>query len=1119
MRPYQPFIAVGISLFCLSSLCSHLFAQQFRAAPSLDQQIKAVSPDLIIQETKLRGDASRGAILFRFSAAACIQCHTTDKSQLSIGPRLSEIASLHDESPVDAHYLLRALIQPSADVHSNYQVYNVLTEDGTTHTGLVRNVSNEQIELVPLNPLEPTITLDNKQIDTKVPSSISAMPDGLLGSLKEIQEFYDLFAYVLQVAASPESEQKLAPSPEQIAALEDWRDLAHASIIQRLNHRDLDAGRSIYKGFCADCHGQDSSQASLPIARTFASDKLKFGADPYRMFMTISKGNGLMGPVSHLTPHQRYQVVHYIREVIMKTKNPEYHPVTPDYLASLPKGTRKGDEIQFAERDYGPAFGSQLNREIASALTIKAGTWNASYDLHTMNMVAAWTKGFLDLKETQHHKGKGEGVPTPATSADPNLQGWRWLHPTTSETPSRNSPRSPLPKEILNYHGYYRPKEAIILHYSVSNREIHEALSTNPTDALHKQIKVGPGPSLNLVLANWNHLDRSKVAINKSVGSGNHGNETTFHILSNDLSQNKNSSVNNIYLKTSLAESTLKITEPGDIVLSIPQSDSEQIIDIRFGHNVYVLDSIASKATAGTSLGTTSPANFNRLFEESLLWPQILETQGTPGLNTQGYALDTITVPESTPWNSWMRTAALDFFSDGRLAVSTYGGEVWIVEGIDSELKNLRWKRFASGLYEPLGLKIIDDVIFVTCKDRIYKLIDSNNDGETDYYQNFFNDPDVSINFHAFNFDLQTDTDGNLYYAKCGHGSDYDLPGSVLKISPKGDSFEVYSTGFRVPNGLGVLPGNKLLGSDNQGQWIPASKVNLLRKDGFYGWSPTYEEAGKWSPAGGTIDITKVVAPNDFDRPLVWIPYELDNSSGGQLWVDDKRWGPLSNNILHTSFGRGWMYYILTQDIATGDKKTTTNTNPNITIQSDQQHDSTLPAMQGAIVRLPFEFQTGIMRARVNPIDGQVYATGTQGWNGGGRPGLKDHGVQRLRYTQKPWDMITKATATQGRLELQTNFPIDPNSITHENAITIQCWNYAWSKNYGSDRYSPTTGKPGMDQLPLSEATLSNNNQILTLKIPDLAPVDQLQLQLKLQKADGSLWQEELYWTIHHLPE
>ena len=70
-----------------------------------------------------------------------------------------------------------------------------------------------------------------------------------------------------------------------------------------------------------------------------------------------------------------------------------------------------------------------------------------------------------------------------------------------------------------------------------------------------------------------------------------------------------------------------------------------------------------------------------------------------------------------------------------------------------------------------------------------------------------------------------------------------------------------------------------------------------------------------WAPDGGRIDHRKVIPPKTFDQPIIWMPQDFDNSSGGQLWVDDPRWGPLSGRLLHTSFGKGWLYYMMLQEV------------------------------------------------------------------------------------------------------------------------------------------------------------------------------------------------------------
>ena len=105
---------------------------------------------------------------------------------------------------------------------------------------------------------------------------------------------------------------------------------------------------------------------------------------------------------------------------------------------------------------------------------------------------------------------------------------------------------------------------------------------------------------------------------------------------------------------------------------------------------------------------------------------------------------------------------------------------------------------------------------------------------------------------------------------------------------------------------MGILPNNRLTVSDNQGSWMPASKVSLLKPGGFYGYVQTHAHGKRfWEPDGARIDHKKVVPPKTFDQPIIWMPQHFDNSFGGQLWVDDQRWGPLSERLLHTSFGKG----------------------------------------------------------------------------------------------------------------------------------------------------------------------------------------------------------------------
>src|SRR5436190_2023479 len=105
--------------------------------------------------------------------------------------------------------------------------------------------------------------------------------------------------------------------------------------------------------------------------------------------------------------------------------------------------------------------------------------------------------------------------------------------------------------------------------------------------------------------------------------------------------------------------------------------------------------------------GTTDkPSAFTRTFNLGPSdAPQPLITQGVLGKDEGPLAIDTLTLPEANPWKSWLRMSGLDFYADGRAVVITFSGDVWVCSGIDATLGKLTWKRFASGLYEPLGVR------------------------------------------------------------------------------------------------------------------------------------------------------------------------------------------------------------------------------------------------------------------------------------------------------------------------------------------------------------------------------------------------------------------------------
>ena len=123
-------------------------------------------------------------------------------------------------------------------------------------------------------------------------------------------------------------------------------------------------------------------------------------------------------------------------------------------------------------------------------------------------------------------------------------------------------------------------------------------------------------------------------------------------------------------------------------------------------------------------------------------------------------------------------------------------------------------------------------------RDQITRLHDLNDDGEADFYECFNNDVQVTPGFHEFAFDLQTDPEGNFYFTKGGPVNPgrprlgpavSDHNGCVFKVSQDGSKFEVFATGVRAPNGMGVGPDDDVTVGDNQGTWVPACYVQFVK--------------------------------------------------------------------------------------------------------------------------------------------------------------------------------------------------------------------------------------------------------------------------------------------------
>ncbi len=440
-------------------------------------------------------------------------------------------------------------------------------------------------------------------------------------------------------------------------------------------------------------------------------------------------------------------------------------------------------------------------------------------------------------------------------------------------------------------------------------------------------------------------------------------------------------------------------------------------------------------------------------------WPQWIETKGEVGTQ-QPFATDRIAVPFDNPYGTLFFLTAHDFFDDGSAAVTTMTGEVWLARGIDETLEKVRWKRFATGLHQPLGMKIVEGKIHVLGRDQITRLHDLNGDDEADFHECVTKAMQTSPGGHDFLVGLELDGEGRWYFTSGNQG--------LCRVN-RDDSLEVLATGFRNPNGLGLSPdGRFLTTSVQEGDWTPATslcQVELGANEGAH------------FGAGG---------PKDGKAPepvLLYLPRGEDNSASSQAFVSGEAWQALAGdgNLVHLSSGGGSAWLVMREKVK--------------------------DRWQAAALRITGNFDSGPQCARFHPRDGQLYVTGLQGW---GTYTPLDGCFQRVRFTGGAPVPIAFETRENGVL-VRFDEAL-PESAAEAAKTFAQTWTYRYSAAYGSPEYSlhhPDT--PGHDPLEVRSVQRLDGGNAIFVEIPQILPAGQVHLRL----GTG----QDLFLTVHELGE
>ncbi len=458
-------------------------------------------------------------------------------------------------------------------------------------------------------------------------------------------------------------------------------------------------------------------------------------------------------------------------------------------------------------------------------------------------------------------------------------------------------------------------------------------------------------------------------------------------------------------------------------------------------------------------------------------WPQPVTVTAKLSPAKDAYVLDDIPIPDKNPWKRNVRIADLAFFPDGRAACVTFDGDVWLATGLSGDLKEVKWRRFTSGLHEPLGIAIRKGELFVNDRNGIWRLKDTDANGEADVHELFCNLYAQTAETREFAAGMRLAPDGSFIIAKGGQQGTTigKYNGSVLRVAPDGKSFEVLGWGLREPF-IGVHPKTGLVtASDQQGHYVPSTPLHIIKGNQYYGYL--------------THLLPKEKYPAPIADPLTWVPHPVNSSGAGQVWLTGAKMGPLTDALIHIGYNR-----------------------PELFLVRLNEHSQ---KPQAAVLSLFRDFAYAPLNGAVNPADGQLYVTGMQIW---GTVAKRISGLTRVRYTGAPSGLPREVVPMAQGVLLRFDVPVEAQVATNLANYSVERWNYQRTATYGSPHFK-LDGSKGTETMVPSSAYLAKDGKSIFLGLPDMKPVMQMRIGWGLTLKGGAPFANNAYLTPYDLPK
>jgi hypothetical protein len=453
----------------------------------------------------------------------------------------------------------------------------------------------------------------------------------------------------------------------------------------------------------------------------------------------------------------------------------------------------------------------------------------------------------------------------------------------------------------------------------------------------------------------------------------------------------------------------------------------------------------------GTPGGTSGPMNHN----DSRVHP--------------GFAMTSL-VPANAP-SGWPRVGAMDFLPNGDLVVATWDGfgnaagttrpgRVYILKNVRTgDSTQVTYTQLGTNdMNEPLGLKVVNGEIYMIEKDSLVHLVDANKDQVLDakvriasgWTRNLGDNSGEDLQFmHGlvrtaagkFIAGMATRWNNNGPAASTGANGNHD--GCIISMELGRTDYDVVACGIRSPDGIVLGPEDGIFVTDNNGNYVPASKLVHVKQGRFFNVYHT--------PAS-PFESTTVT------RPVIWMPHgnNLTNISVSPTQPVYLRHGAFKGQMItgDNNFGTLQRYFL----------------------------ERVAGEYQGAV----FRFSGGLKGPAHRIIEGPDSAlyVGVIGaddhWGGWswGTTASRRYGLHRMKETGAPFFDVLSVKST-GATTFDVVFTEPLVSVDVSNFLQPQQWGYTPVLTYGA-------GKDATENLTLQSVSLSADKKTVTLTIPGL---------------------------------